>query len=110
MASTSNSELAFTYSQQGVPIFVGQDYELWSVLMRTLFVSHELWDIVEEGYEIYTPEEEANLTAENKWEHKENKTKDAKALSFMHQGVSRSILPRITGAKTSKDTWETLKK
>ena len=78
--------------------------------MRTLFLSHELQDIVEEGYETYTPEEEVNLTAAKKREHKENKTKDANALSFMRQGLSRSILPRITGAKTSKDAWKTLKK
>ncbi|XP_042391858.1 uncharacterized protein LOC121982918 [Zingiber officinale] len=109
MASTSNQELAFTYSQQGIPIFVGQDFELWNVLMRTVFVSHELWDVIDEGYIAHTPEEVAAFTNAQKKEHKENKTKDAKALSFMHQGVSRSILPRITSAKTAKEAWQILK-
>ncbi|XP_073019466.1 uncharacterized protein [Primulina eburnea] len=109
MASTGSQELAFTYSQQGVPIFVGQDYELWSVLMKTLFVSHELWDIVEEGFASLTTEEVGALTNAQKKEHKENKTKDAKALSFMHQGVSRAILPRITCASIAKDAWQILK-
>ncbi|KAI3446611.1 hypothetical protein Pfo_003276 [Paulownia fortunei] len=97
MTSTSSSELAFTYSQQGVPIFIGQDYELWSVPMCTLFVPHELWNIVEEGYNTYTPEKKAALT------------KDARALSFMYQGISRFILPRIFGVKTPKDACQILK-
>ncbi|KAG6521833.1 hypothetical protein ZIOFF_018966 [Zingiber officinale] len=109
MASTSNQELAFTYSQQGIPIFVGQDFELWNVLMRTVVVSHKLCDVIDEGYIAHTPEEVAAFTNAQKKEHKENKTKDAKALSFMHQGVSRSILPRITIAKTAKEAWQILK-
>ncbi|KAG6520057.1 hypothetical protein ZIOFF_017087 [Zingiber officinale] len=109
MASTSNQELVFTYSQQGIPIFVGQDFELWNVLMRTVFVSHELWDVIDEGYIAHTQEEVAAFTNAQKKEHKENKTKDAKALSFMHQGVSRSILPRITSAKTANEAWQILK-
>ncbi|KAG6520427.1 hypothetical protein ZIOFF_017482 [Zingiber officinale] len=77
--------------------------------MRTVFVSHELWDVIDEGYITHTPEEVAAFTNAQKKEHKENKTKDAKALSFMHQGVSRSILPRITSAKTAKKAWQILK-
>lgn len=109
MASTSSSELAFTYSLQGVSIFVGQDYEQWSVLIRMLFVTHELRDIIEEGYELYTLEEEAELTTAKRKENEDSNITDARALSFMHQGVSHSILPRIMGVRTSKYAWEILK-
>ncbi len=34
----------------------------------------------------------------------------AKALSFIHQGVSKSILHRLMGATTSTAAWEIMKK
>jgi hypothetical protein len=110
MNPSNIGDQAFQYSQQGIPIFVGENYELWSVLMRTMFQSHDLWDVVEGSYTKRTAEEEAELDAVAARTHKENKRKDAKALSFMHQGVSRSILPRIISAEVSKVAWDILKK
>lgn len=34
--------------------------------MQTLFVFHELQGIIEEGYDIYTPDEEATLITAHK--------------------------------------------
>ena len=75
------------------------------MMMKTLFISQDLWEFVEEGYETAnaSPEIKAAWTAPQRKQHKENVMKDAKALSFIQQGVSQSILPRIMGVKTSHE-------
>ena len=111
MTSTSSSA-AFNFSQQGIPMFVGEKYDIWSMMMKTLFISQDLWEFVEEGYETAnaSPEIKAAWTAPQRKQHKENAMKDAKALSFIQQGVSQSILPRIMGVTTSHEAWEILRK
>ncbi|XP_031253080.1 uncharacterized protein LOC116111015 [Pistacia vera] len=38
-----------TSTQSLIPIFNGEKYEFWSIKMRTLFTSQELWDVFEHG-------------------------------------------------------------
>jgi hypothetical protein len=57
MASTSNN---VNWSNVQVPIFSGENYDFWSIKMKTLFVSIYLWEMVESGYEI--PESTSSLT------------------------------------------------
>lgn len=38
---------AQTQMQQLVPVFNGNEYELWSIKMRTLLMSRDLWDVIE---------------------------------------------------------------
>lgn len=33
-----------------IPEFNGDDYEYWSIKMKTLLIGKGLWDIIEEGY------------------------------------------------------------
>ncbi|XP_052207975.1 uncharacterized protein LOC127811829 [Diospyros lotus] len=40
----------FSSSQPLIPIFNGEKYEWWSIKMKTLLRSHELWDLVEYGF------------------------------------------------------------
>ncbi|KAL4195338.1 hypothetical protein AMTRI_Chr05g72830 [Amborella trichopoda] len=64
----------------------GEDYESWSLQMKTLFISQDLLDIVEEGYSV--PESVAALESWSQAKHneyKENKRRDAKALLFIQQ-------------------------
>ena len=44
-----------------------------------------------------------------KKKYNNNVLNDAKALLYIHKGISKVILPRIMGATISKDTWEILK-
>ncbi|KAL7251600.1 hypothetical protein ACSBR1_013443 [Camellia fascicularis] len=57
-----------------IPIFHGENYEFWKVKMRTLFLSMDLWGMVENGYDDETD--------------KEKQQKDAAALSQIQQGFS----------------------
>ena len=57
--------------------------------MKTLFISQDLWDLVEKGYL------EIAVSADTL---KELRKKDAKALFFIQQAVAESIFPRIAAA------------
>ena len=37
-------------SQSSLPLFQGAVYDIWSTKMKTLFISQDLWDLVEKGY------------------------------------------------------------
>ncbi|KAL4353097.1 hypothetical protein GQ457_06G014620 [Hibiscus cannabinus] len=86
-------------SQLSIPVFNGGSYEFWSIKMKTLFKSQDLWDLVENGYT--EPDEEARL--------KENKKKDSKALFFIQQAVHETVFLKIAAANTAKEAWGILK-
>lgn len=80
-----------TTSQQLIPFFNGDKYEFWSIKMKTLFKSQELWDLVEKGY---AKEDEVQTLRENK--------KDSKARFYIQQAMYDSFFSRIVVAETSK--------
>ena len=85
-------------SQPLIPIFTGEKYEFWSIKMKTLFMSQELWDLVEFGFvDLTNPDEEAARRL------KETKKKDAKALFFIQHAVHETIFSRIAAATTSME-------
>ena len=108
--ATNSSASGFNYAQTLIPIFDDESYDFWSIQMKTLFISQELWELVENGYDV--PE---STTALQTWsqakpkEYKENKKKDTRALLFIQQGISKAIFPRILGAKKLKEAWDIMK-
>lgn len=74
--------------------------------MGTLFISLDLWDLVEEGFE--ESESIDNLSQAQKKLLKEKQQRDAIALGKIQQGVSNSIFPRIIGATKAKEAWDIL--
>ena len=64
---------SMSVSQPTLLIFKGVSYEFWSIKMKTLFISQDLWEFVEKGYQ--TSDDETGL--------KENRKKDSKALFFI---------------------------
>jgi hypothetical protein len=42
--------MVLIFLQPQIPIFKGENYGFWSIKMKTLFLSQELWDLVENGY------------------------------------------------------------
>ncbi|XP_074324289.1 uncharacterized protein LOC141704917 [Apium graveolens] len=89
--------------QPTMPIFNGENYDYWSLKMKTLFQSQDLWDLVKREYD-----ESANLTNAQKEALKETKKKDAKALFFIQQAISESLFPRIMRVTMTKEAWEVL--
>ena len=106
MATVNGISSSVSVSQQLIPIFNGDNYQFWSIKMKTLFLSYDLWDLVENGMNEYDVE---RLTAAQRNEMKENKKKDAKALFYIQQALDETVFPRIMGASTSKEAWDLLK-
>eukprot|EP00253_Pinus_taeda_P029962 PITA_29962 len=107
--------MAITSTRMGMfntqlPQFNGKNYDYWAITMKALFACQDLWEIVEDGFDEPTNETEFNrLTQGEKDLLKSNRKKDEKAIVFLYQALDKSVFPRIAGAKTSKEVWQTLK-
>jgi transposase InsO family protein len=104
MAGASGSSL-----QPQIPIFNGKNYDYWSIKMKTLFCSQDVWDLVENGFP--EPADQQAYQALSQAEKdllKENKKKDSKALFFIQQAMEESIFPKVAAATRSKQAWESL--
>ena len=55
MAAPSSSSM-FANSPNQIPIFDGELYAYWKAQMETIFISQDLWDIVQEHRTITTRE------------------------------------------------------
>ena len=67
--------------------------------MRTLFISEDLWELVDEGY----AEEEMPRDAV-----KDIRMRDAKGFFLIQQAIAESIFPLISKATKSKEAWDAL--
>ncbi|KAI3701552.1 hypothetical protein L6452_26726 [Arctium lappa] len=92
--------------QPQLPRLNNRNYHQWSIQMRVLYESQELWNVVENG--IREPTNNAELTPQQTIELRENMKKDKKALYFIYQAVDEVIFERISSCLSSKDAWETL--
>ena len=105
MAGVSSTSL----TQPQIPQFNGKNYEYWSIKMKTLFCSQELWDLVENGFTEPPNQAAYNVLSQAQKDLlKENKKKDAKALLLLQQAMEESIFQRIVAATRSKHAWDTL--
>ncbi|CAN6694238.1 unnamed protein product [Malus baccata var. baccata] len=84
------------------PIFTGENYEFWSIKMKTIFKSHGLWEFVEKGIE-YSNSKGAEEVSDAK--KKENEGSSAWTDSG---SSSNEIFPRISHEETSKGAWDIL--
>ena len=78
------------------PIFTGNNYEYWSLILKDLFKGQDVWEIVQHGYAKPTDMiAYNNLTQAEKDVLREQRKKDGKALFYIHQAMHESILPRV---------------
>ncbi|CAN6716961.1 unnamed protein product [Malus baccata var. baccata] len=89
-------------------VFNRENFDFWQIKMKTIFRSHDLWDMVEKGYNPLAKREEYLTTTELKL-LKENIVKYAKALGIIQGAVSYEIFPRIAILETTKEAWDVLK-
>ncbi|CAL8162679.1 unnamed protein product [Prunus armeniaca] len=87
-----------------LPIFTEKNYDFWSIKIKTYFMSQDLWDIVDSGFN--NPE---NPIVEQLRQLKKDQQKDAHALYALQQALHDMIFPRIMGAATVREAWNTLK-
>ena len=75
--------------------------------METYLEAMDLWEAVEEDYEILPLPNNPTMTQIKS--HKERKTKKSKAKATLFAAVSTTIFTRIMSLKSAKDVWEYLK-
>jgi hypothetical protein len=85
-------------SKSSISLFKGENYELWSIKMVTLFKSQGLWDLVNNG----VPDPDPN--------QQENEKEDAKALFYIQLAIHDTIFSKIAAATNTKEARTTLKK
>jgi len=96
------------FSQVAPPVFDGENYDAWAVKMGAYLEALDLWEAIEEDYEILLLPENPTMTQMKSY--KEKKTRKAKAKSCLFVGVSATLFTRIMTLKTTKEIWEYLKK
>jgi hypothetical protein len=96
-----------SFSKVAPPVFDGDNYDLWAVRMEAYLEALDIWEAVEEDYEV--PPLPNNPTMAQIKIHKEKKTSKAKARSCLFAGVSETVFTRIMTLKTPKAIWDYLK-
>src|ERR1700733_7340026 len=104
MQGMANTSTGMGLFNPQFPQFTGKNYDYWAITMKAMFACQDLWEIVQDGFEEPTDENEFNrLTQAEKDLLKSNRKKDSKALVFLYQAMDKSVFPRIAAAKTSKE-------
>jgi hypothetical protein len=103
MASSSN--LGPTQS----PILLGNNYEFWSLQMKSFLQAQECWDPMDHGYVEPDLADLSAMTNQQKIAQVTQRNKENKAKFWIQNYVDDSIFSKITGASTSKQAWDILK-
>ncbi|XP_076954733.1 uncharacterized protein LOC143629310 [Bidens hawaiensis] len=82
-----------------LPVFTGEGYEFWSIRVKTVLRSHDLWECVTSVFNARDTDE-ARL--------RENRRKDARALALIQQAVHDNIFSRFAAAETASQAWTVL--
>ncbi|XP_073219704.1 uncharacterized protein [Cicer arietinum] len=88
------------------PVFTGNNYEIWSVKMRTQLRAYDLWEVVETTTE--PPPLQENPTIAQMRYHSEQVAKRDKAITILHSAVNDDVFMRISHLETTKQVWEKL--
>ncbi|KAK3420742.1 hypothetical protein EUGRSUZ_G01578 [Eucalyptus grandis] len=89
------------------PVFTGENYQAWVVKMTAFLEGHDLWEAVEDDYEVTSLPN--NPTMNQIKLHKERTTRKAKVKACLYAAVSPTIFTRIMKCDSTKAIWDFLK-
>ncbi|TXG46650.1 hypothetical protein EZV62_011029 [Acer yangbiense] len=101
MATSSNATLH-------VPQFSRENYQIWTVKMKSYIKAFGLWDYVNEDKQV--PPLRANPTIAQMKQHEEEKMKRDKAVTCLYSALSDSVFTSIMHLDTAKLICDELKK
>ena len=90
------------------PVFDGENYQAWAVRMTVHLEALDLWEAIEEDYEVFPLPE--NPTLAQLRNHKEKKTRKSKAKACLFSALSSTIFTRVMNLGSAKSIWEYLKR
>ncbi|KAL0415733.1 UNVERIFIED_CONTAM: hypothetical protein Slati_3405200 [Sesamum latifolium] len=100
-------EATSSFSSITPPVFDGNNYQVWTVRMEAYMEALDIWEAVEEDYEIPVLPENPTM-AQIKYQ-KEKKTKKSKAKVCLFASVSSTLFTRIMTLKSAYEIWNYLK-
>ncbi|KAH0644627.1 hypothetical protein KY284_032511 [Solanum tuberosum] len=100
-------EAESSFSVMAPPVFNGDNYQIWTVRMETYLDDMDMWEVVEEDYEV--PPLPNNPTMSQIKNHKDRKTRKSKAKACLFSAISSSIFTRIMSLKSAKVILDYLK-
>ena len=100
-------EVESRFSSITPPVFDGDNYQFWAVRMEMYLDVMDLWEAMEEDYEIIPLLN--NPTMAQIKHHKERKTKKSKAKACLYAIVSSTIFTHIMSLRSTKVIWDYLK-
>ena len=86
------------------PIFSRENYQIWSVKMKSYLEASDLWDVVMS--EIQPLQED--LTVAQIRNYNDEVIRRAKAKTCIHSVVSDVVFTRIMSCETAKEAWNSL--
>ncbi|XP_040940040.1 uncharacterized protein [Gossypium hirsutum] len=98
---------SMSFSLPPLPIFAGENYNIWAVKMRTYLQARDLWNMVQNDTE--PPPLRANPTIAQIRQYNEDCSKKYKAMSCLQSGVLDVIFTRIMACDSPKQAWDKLK-
>ena len=100
-------EAESSFSAIAPPVFDSDNYKIWAVRMETYLEALDLWEAVEEDYEI-APLPDNPTMAQIK-HHKEKRTRKSRAKACLFASVSSTLFTHIMSLKSAKAIWDYLK-
>ncbi|XP_058760492.1 uncharacterized protein LOC131633828 [Vicia villosa] len=85
-----------------MPMLTKNNYDNWSIKMKALLGSQDVWGVVEKGFK---EQDEASLSQGVKDTLKESRKKDKKSLFLIYQSVDEDTFEKISNATTTKEAW-----
>ncbi|GMP73682.1 hypothetical protein CsSME_00031369 [Camellia sinensis var. sinensis] len=76
------------------------NYNNWSIRMKAVLRSQDVWEIVEDDY--VKPQNESSLTANQKDALQKTKKKDKQALVLIHQCLDDPLFEKMANTTTTK--------
>jgi len=87
------------------PVFSGENFEIWSVKMKSYLEVSGLWEVV--ITEIQSLQADPTI-AEIRNYNEESRTR-SKAKTSIHSVISDVVFTRIINCETAKEVWDTLR-
>ncbi|XP_015167252.1 uncharacterized protein [Solanum tuberosum] len=100
-------EESSSFSTMAPPVFNGENFHMWAVRMEAYLKTLDLWEAIEEDYEVLPLPE--NPTMAQLKNHKDKKTRKFKANACLFSTVSSTIFTRIMSLKLAKAIWDYFK-
>ncbi|XP_052209274.1 uncharacterized protein LOC127812785 [Diospyros lotus] len=100
-------EAESSHGMPAIPIFGGDNYQVWAIKMEVHLKAQDLWEATEQDYEV--ADLPANPIMNQIKIHKERKTRKAKAMAYLYVAVSPNIFTKIMNLSSAKAIWDHLK-